>query len=165
VRPTYFMEVWLSPLVGFDPAGGNAVSFGTGEQRISYISAGDVARFCAAVVNNAAAHGRILEIGGPAAVTPNDIIATAELTLGRKIAVQRVPVEALREQYENATDPLQRTLAGLSFAATHDVAVDMSALLREFPIAMRTVREHINQLIGTTRAVAGAPANGTQAQG
>jgi uncharacterized protein YbjT (DUF2867 family) len=35
LRPSYFMEVWLSPAVGFDAANAKAVIYGTGQKPIS----------------------------------------------------------------------------------------------------------------------------------
>jgi uncharacterized protein YbjT (DUF2867 family) len=157
LRPSLFMEVWLSPMVGFDPAGGSVLVFGTGEQRLSFISAGDVARFCAAIIDQGEARNRTIELGGPAAVSPHDVVAIAEKITGRSIPVQHVPAEALRAQYDAATDPLQRTMTGLTYAVTEGDVIDMSATLQEFPIRLRTVREHLQQLIEATKSTAGTP--------
>lgn len=147
LRPTAFMEIWLTPLVGFDPAAGNAVVFGSGAEPISYISAADVARICAMCVDNPAVHDRTIEIGGPEAVAPLEAVRIAEELAGQSIAVQHVPREALRAQYEAATDPVQKTMAGLPYAFADGDVIDSAASLPEFPIAMRTVREHIAQLV------------------
>jgi uncharacterized protein YbjT (DUF2867 family) len=39
LRPSYFMEVWLSPALGFDPRSGSARIYGSGEAKVSFISA------------------------------------------------------------------------------------------------------------------------------
>src|SRR6476469_288892 len=36
LQPTFFMEVWLSPALGFDPANGTAQIYGNGQNRISW---------------------------------------------------------------------------------------------------------------------------------
>jgi uncharacterized protein YbjT (DUF2867 family) len=41
----YFMEVWLSPVLGFDYPNQKAIIFGDGHQLISWVSSGDVAEF------------------------------------------------------------------------------------------------------------------------
>jgi NADH dehydrogenase len=38
LRPSYFMEMWLSPLLGFDPVNGSVRIYGSGEAKVSYIS-------------------------------------------------------------------------------------------------------------------------------
>lgn len=38
LRPSYFMEMWLSPALGFDPVEGTARIYGSGEAKVSYIS-------------------------------------------------------------------------------------------------------------------------------
>lgn len=48
LRPSYFMEMWLSPALGFDPENGCARICGTGEAKVSYISVHDVADFAVA---------------------------------------------------------------------------------------------------------------------
>lgn len=40
----YFMEVWLSPAVGFDAQNGRATIYGTGERSIGFVSYRDVAK-------------------------------------------------------------------------------------------------------------------------
>ncbi len=45
LRPSYFMEMWLSPALGFDPASGRARIYGLGDAKISYISFQDVVSF------------------------------------------------------------------------------------------------------------------------
>jgi uncharacterized protein YbjT (DUF2867 family) len=53
--PTFFDAVWLSPALGFDAANGKARVYGSGENKIRWISYVDVAAFAAACVDNPAA--------------------------------------------------------------------------------------------------------------
>ena len=55
LRPSYFMEVWLGPAVGFDAANAKASIYGSGEGTISWISLQDVARFAVESLENPAA--------------------------------------------------------------------------------------------------------------
>src|SRR5580704_1985 len=52
--PTFFEEVWLSPALGFDAANAKARVYGSGENKIRWISYFDVAAFAAACVDNPA---------------------------------------------------------------------------------------------------------------
>src|SRR5215467_5149407 len=47
LRPTFLMEVWLSPIAGFDFRNARARIYGGGRNPISWISMYDVARFAA----------------------------------------------------------------------------------------------------------------------
>ena len=38
LRPSYFMEVWLSPALGFDATSGSVRIYGSGEAKVSYVS-------------------------------------------------------------------------------------------------------------------------------
>src|SRR6266496_2588488 len=42
--PTYFADVWLTPAVGFDVAGGKVRVYGDGRAKISYVGVEDVAK-------------------------------------------------------------------------------------------------------------------------
>ena len=52
LRPSYFMEVWLGPALGFDPAKGSARIYGDGDAEVSYISGMDVANFAVAAATS-----------------------------------------------------------------------------------------------------------------
>ena len=62
---SYFMEMWLGPALGFDLARGSARVLGSGDQRVSWISAHDVVRAIVACVDNPRAHGQGIELGQP----------------------------------------------------------------------------------------------------
>ena len=50
-------------------------------------------------------------------MAPNDLVAALEGETGRDLAAERVPVDAVRAEYEAAQDPLAATFAGLALAA------------------------------------------------
>jgi len=68
LRPSFFMESWLSPVVGFDVANAQAGIYGSGEQAISWISRQDATRFAVESLDNPAARYITLELGGPDAL-------------------------------------------------------------------------------------------------
>src|SRR5258705_1723221 len=74
LRSSFFMEYWLSPLIGFDYPNHKAMIFGAGENRITWITIDDVARSAAATVGNPAARDQVIEIGGPEVVSPNEAL-------------------------------------------------------------------------------------------
>ncbi len=112
LRPTYFTEVWLSPVLGFDPMEGKARIYGTGAGKINYISAGDVAEFAVAVTLRPEPGRFGLQLGGPEALSQLDAVTIFEETVGRKFALERVPLESLEAQRQSP-DPLHQAFAAL----------------------------------------------------
>ena len=147
LRPSYFMEVWLSPALGFDPANGSARIYGSGEAKVSYISAFDVAEF--AVVSATRKHrekNTILEMGGPDAVSQRDAANIFEQALGKKVELNVVPVDAIRGQLAS-TDPLQKTFGALMLAYTQgDVIPGARDLAGEYGFSLRSLAEYAAQL-------------------
>src|SRR5688572_30165910 len=95
LRPSFFMEVWLSPALGFDFAKGTARLFGSGQRPISWISVSDVAEFAVRCVEHPAARNAVIELGGPEAISPDQVVQTFEEVTGRRFATERVPETAL----------------------------------------------------------------------
>jgi NADH dehydrogenase len=143
LRPSYFMEVWLSPALGFDAPGGSARIYGTGDARVSYVSAHNVADFAA----EAAGHrfpGRhtVIEIGGPAAISQHDAVGIFETALDRRIAVEHVPVDAIKSQ-RRSNDPVQQAFAALMLGyAKGDVVGGASAVAADHGIELRSVEDY-----------------------
>ena len=114
LRPAYFMEVWLSPAVGFDPANDQAQIFGEGDNPISWISRIDVAR----AVAEAPAEDAVIELGGPDALSQIEVVEIFEQATGRPIERQHVPAEALDAQAQGAPTSLEQSFAALMLATT-----------------------------------------------
>jgi uncharacterized protein YbjT (DUF2867 family) len=156
LRPTYFMDVWLGPALGFDVAGGRATVYGSGQARVSWIALGDVAQFAVEAVDHPAARDASLDLGGPGALSYAEVIALAERLRGRPLEVQAVPRPALEAQRASAPDALSRSLAALQLAVTRGSVIDMRETLRRFPIRLTSVETHLERSLGR-RVVAGAP--------
>lgn len=142
LQPTCFMEVWLSPALGFDPANGMARIYGSGNNKISWISFLDVAQFAVAALGSSRARNMIIKLGGPDALSPLEVVHLAEKLLGKEVAVQHVPEEALRAQLDGATDSLQKSFAGLMLYYAAGDAIEMADTLRAFPVRkLKSVRD------------------------
>jgi uncharacterized protein YbjT (DUF2867 family) len=141
LRPSSFMEVWLSPAVGFDVAHAKAVIYGDGSKPLSWIAAADVAAFAAASLENPAARNATLELGGPEALTPLQVVKIFEQARGRTFDVQFVPVEALAAQQAAATDPMQQSFTGLMRCTAAGDPIDMRETLKMFPVKLTSVKE------------------------
>lgn len=149
LRPSYFMEVWLSPVVGFDYANGIVQVYGDGERPISFISLEDVAQFAVASLDNPAARNAVLELGGPAELSPHQVIRLFEQAADRSFVVNYVPETALAEQQKSATDPMQQSFAGLMRCYARGDAIDMKAIQQAFALPMTTVAQYAAAVLAT----------------
>lgn len=142
LRPSVFMEVWLSPALGFDPSNGTARVYGSGERKVSYVSLSDVAEFAVRCLETPETENTTIEIGGPEAVSQLDAVRTFEQVLGRKIAVEHVPEEALRAQRKGATNEMEKAFAGLMEGYAGGDEIDMSETLQRMPVRLTSLREY-----------------------
>ncbi len=144
LQPTFFTEVWLSPAVGFDAANAKATIYGSGENRIHWISFVDVARFAAAAVGNPAARNAMIGLGGPEGLSPLEVVLIFEEAGGRTFSVTHVPEDVLRGQAAGAADSLQEAFAGLMVAYAQGYPVDMAPAREIFPqvaLGLTSVRD------------------------
>jgi uncharacterized protein YbjT (DUF2867 family) len=141
LRPSFFIEIWLSSAFGFDVEHGTARIFGTGDQRMSWISLSDVARFTVECIDHPAARNAVFELGGEA-VSPNELIAEVERRTGKPMQVERIPADALQAQRAGATDPMDHTFATLMLGYARGDEVDLGPA-RELRVPIRSVREFV----------------------
>ncbi|MCA1604514.1 MAG: SDR family oxidoreductase [Acidobacteria bacterium] len=147
LQPTFFMEVWLSPALGFDAAGARAQIYGSGLNRISWISYRDVAKFAVASLDNPEAKNSVIKLGGPEALSPLEVVRTFEDLKTQKFDVQHVPEEALRAQKAETSDPLQESFAALMLYYAQGDVIDMQDTLRKFPVRLTSVRDYARHVM------------------
>ena len=144
LQPTAFMEVWLSPALGFDPANGRVQIYGGGQNKTSWISFADVAQFAVAAVDPQRAPGATVKLGGPDALSPLEVVALAEQLAGRKIEIQHVPEDGLKAQHAAATESMQKSFAGLMLYYARGDAVEMTEAVRMLPVqSLTSVRDYL----------------------
>lgn len=142
LQPTFFMEVWLSPVLGFDYPNFKATIYGEGNNKVSWIAIKDVASFAVASLGNPAAKNKIIELGGPQAVSPLEAVLIFEATRGKKFELQFVPEEAMTAQKATAPDPLSESFAALMLGVAHGSEIDMKKTLDVFPIQLTSVNDY-----------------------
>lgn len=146
LQPTYFMEIWLGPVLGFDCANAKAVIYGDGKNKISWIAIKDVASFAVAGLDNPAAQNAVIQLGGPDDLSVLDAVGIFEQEGGQTFELQNVPDEALRAQMAAAHDSLGKTFSGLMIGLNEVGTIDMKETLRNFPIRLTSVREYASQM-------------------
>jgi NADH dehydrogenase len=142
------MEIWLSPTLGFDYANAKAQIYGEGVNKLSFISLSDVAEFAVQSIDNPAARNAVIELGGPEALSPLQVVKIFEEVGGRQFATQHVPEDALRAQYSKASDPLQKSFSALMLSVHTGDVIDMASTLNAFPMDLVTVRDYAKRVLG-----------------
>ena len=142
LRPSAFMEIWLSPHLGFDFGNAKATIYGSGQNKISYISLHNVADFAVAALSNPAARNAVIELGGPDTLSPLEVVRMFEKISGRGFETQFVPEEELQGRKMAATNPVEQTFADLMLSAAHDDSIDMSDMFTKFQVRPKSVHEY-----------------------
>ncbi len=143
LQPTVFMEVWLSSVLGWDIAAGKARVFGPGMAPMSWISLTDVAAYAVRSLSDARLANQVLPLGGPDAVSPNDVVKLFSELSGRPFTAEHVPLAVLR--YLGPVIGLfnEGAASGMSMGA-QSVGGDVvdSPLQREIGLPLTTLRDY-----------------------
>ncbi len=142
LQASYFMEVWLSPALGFDYPNASARIYGAGLNGLSWISFKDVAQFAVASLDNPAGRNAIVEVGGPQVLSPLEVVRIFEDVGEQLFAIEHVPEEALLAQKAGASDPLSETFAALMLTYAHGDPIDMEATSKAFGLQITSVRDY-----------------------
>lgn len=148
LRPSCFMEAWLSPTLGFDFINAKASIYGQGVNKISWISLQDVAAFAVESLTNHAALDAVLELGGPEALSPHEVVSIFEEVSGRPFELLHLPEEGIMQQIATAQDSLQKTFSALMLSVARGDAINMEKTLKQFPIKLTSVRDYANRSVG-----------------
>ena len=152
IQASWFMEVWLSPALGFDYANAAARIYGPGTSPISWVSFRDVAEMAAVAVRHPAAARKTIEFGGPEALSPLEVVARFERIGGKPFQLEHISEEALLAQFEGATDPLQKSFAALMLGYSHGDAMNMAPVVDRFGIKLSNVDEYARGVLGKAAA-------------
>lgn len=147
IEASMFMEVWLGPHLGFDAKNARARIFGAGGKKISWVSYKDVAALAIAAGESPAGENQVLELGGPEALTPLEVVRIFEERGGKKFELDYVPEEALVDAKAKATNPVEETFAGLQLFYARGFEVDVKPTLARFPMRLTSVREYADRVL------------------
>lgn len=149
VRPDMFQEIWLSPATGIDASAGKALIYGAGQCPARYVSTEDVAALVADLAV-AADPPRMVEFGGPEALTRLQVVARFEQATGRPLRVRHIPraVLSVGRRVLARPKPEVASLMGMAlYADTHPATWD-DGPLRDAGIEPRPVERFIAGLVG-----------------
>jgi uncharacterized protein YbjT (DUF2867 family) len=139
LRPGKFMDIWFSPLCGFDAAGARATVFGGGTSPVTWIAAADVAEIAARSALGEGPVSGVLELGGPEALSQREVIERFEDVLGTRFALEHIASAELERRRAGASHPVDESLAALMLEAELGAVTDRAAMLAAFPLELTTV--------------------------
>ena len=148
LNANFFMEVWLSPALGFDYPHRKAVIFGDGQAPISWISYRDVAEYAVRCHLTPSARNRTLDVGGPQNLSPLEVVQIFERISEASFERQFVPEGALLAQMNQATDPLADSFAKLQLEYAHGCVMDSSEVQSLIPIELASVEKYAASVCG-----------------
>ena len=93
VRAAYFMENWAGALFGV--AHGVLPTFLSADKAIPLVATRDVGAAVARLLAEGGSGKRVIELAGPREYSPRDVAATLARIVGKPIAVQEAPEEAM----------------------------------------------------------------------
>jgi len=143
-EPLEGMEVWLGPALGFDLRERRLRIYGDGEGRVPWISADDVAAAATSAVRSRPVG--TFELGGPAAVSPNEIVSSLERERALSFAVERVPAAILQAQYEGSEEPRQQAFFALAMACARGVTIAPER--GGLPAPTTTIADYLTRTLG-----------------
>jgi len=136
IAPNAYMEILVAGVVGMPAMMGQPVTIvGGGRRKHSFISAGDVAAFMLAAIDNPTAINQKLLLGGPQPLSLRDAVAIYERVLGHQIPVRSV---APGEPVPGLPQMVAQLLAGLD---TFDSPIDMTETARTSGIQLTPLEE------------------------
>jgi NADH dehydrogenase len=146
LQPGFFMEVWLSPAIGFDFPHSKATIYGEGKNKLSWISLRDVAAIAVASLDNDAVSNSVFQISGPKALSPLEVIRIFEKHSGAGFTIEHVPIAVLQEQKTAAPDSLSESFAALmlSYAEGDNIAQNEARII--YPFKLTSVEDYAERV-------------------
>ena len=148
IQANYFMEIWLSPALGFD-FGSQAVRiYGDGQKATSFVSYVDVAKMAVACLGHPAAKNQLISFGGPAALSPLEVVQLFEHISGAEFAKEFIPQEGLEHQYATVDDPMGKSFTSLILALSRGLPMEMEELSSTFKVVPSSVEDYARRVLG-----------------
>jgi len=136
VRSSAFADTWIDLLRQSAGRSGGPRVFGRGENPINFVWAQDVADALVHATLDSAVRGQVIEVGGPANLTLNELAGLVQTSMGSTGPLRHVPRSGLRAMGAIAR-PFNPTMARLARASlvmdTCDMSFDPSVSTRSRP--------------------------------
>jgi uncharacterized protein YbjT (DUF2867 family) len=146
LQSALFMEVWLSPAVGFDFPNSKATIYGEGKNKLNWISLFDVAAIAVASLDNEAARNSVFQLGGPEELSPLEAVKIFEKHSGNKFTIENVPIAALQAQKDAASDSLSESFAALMLNYAEGDKIDTKETRKVYPFRLTSVMDYVKRI-------------------
>ena len=143
LRPNFLMDVWWTPAMGFDMVQGTATIYGNGSEKISWVAIKDVAAFAVASMDQNVANNTVMDVGGPEALSPLEIVRFAEGLHGIPFRLNYVSEEILRSGMKNADDPLEKSIIALKLTCATGAISKTKAFTEDLKIEPTPAKKYI----------------------
>lgn len=151
LRPAAFMESWVEMIAQPILSTGKATIFGTGKNPVNYVAVADVARFAQIGLETPAAKNQVIEIGGPADFSTEQIIEMIEQATGKTAKRSYTPLGMMKvmKVFTRPFNPvLSRMItAGINFATT-DQTFNMAETLKKYPAPLTRLEDFVRERYG-----------------
>lgn len=141
LRPGKLMDIWFSPLCGFDVPGRRAAVFGDGTRPTTWIAAADVAEIAARAACGEGRRRGAIELGGPEPLSQREVVRVYEELTDTAWSLDEIAADELERRHRAGADDVSVSLAALMLEAHLGSTTGMGDLLREHPIRLTSVRE------------------------
>ncbi len=142
LHPGKFMDIWFSPLCGFDVANARATIFGDGTREVSWVAARDVAEIAARSALGEGPRTGTVELGGPESLSQRAAVRIYEEVTGRRWRLEALPAAELEQRVASPRDELDASLAAVMLEAHLGATIPTDEVQRLFPHRPTTVAEH-----------------------
>lgn len=156
LQPTVFMEIWLGAPLGWDHSAGKAMVFGTGDAKLNWVSVADVAELSVRSLTDARLENKEIAVGGPEALSPNEVLRIFEETSGRRYTAKRVPrvVLATLGPIISLFNEMEGSKMALGAQVTTDERLDLT-LMRSVGLPTVSVRDYAQRVATSSGGAAG----------
>jgi uncharacterized protein YbjT (DUF2867 family) len=147
LQPGFFMEVWLSPAIGFEVLQSKAIIYGDGKNKLNWVSVKDVAAVAVASIDNEAIRNSVCQLGGPEALSPLEVVRIFEKHAGNSFTIEYLSQAILQARKAAAMDPFSESFAALMLTYAGGDEIDSSEARKVYPFRMTSVADYAQSLM------------------
>jgi uncharacterized protein YbjT (DUF2867 family) len=144
LRPCAFMELWTDLIGKPIIEQGKITIFGRGNNPINFVSVEDVARIACIAPDDSFTRNQVIEVGGPANLTMNQVAEVFERASGRQAKKRHIPLLMMRVMsilMQLANPALSRQIRAGIYMDTAYLRFDMTNTARAFGVEMTAFDE------------------------
>lgn len=158
LRPSAYMEWHAHEFIGKAILGqGRATIFGKGDNPRNFVAGEDVANYAVLALTEPPAVGQIIEIGGPANWSNNQVAALYSQLAGRPVHITHVPL-ALLQIMSPLLKPfhpgLSQVMALSILTDTADMTFDPTPTLAQYPVPLTRLEDWVRVRVASAAPLA-----------